>query len=127
MPSYIDENGFYNYVRAGYAAGVTGTNDGHGGHYREHREMMQDIANQIFDDKIKQVVAHLNVEIERIINEKIVSIVNGVYKGLSYDTNVIASVSLDTAGEIFNRKEVKKIISNEIYNQIIKEIKKELY
>ena len=121
MGLYLNDNGYINYIRSGYNISSTHGN----GNEELHKSEIEQICNEIVNQKIKALTYEINNTLESIINQKIKSIVNGVFQGLKRDVKVSASVSLDTAGEIYKREEVKQIISNEILKQILTELNKD--
>ena len=85
------------------------TSDGHGGRAEQHYEEMREIALKTIYDEVPKMISN---------------VLKGYFEGLQHDVNVIASVAVDTAGEIYRSEEVKRIISNEIYKQMIQYLPK---
>lgn len=119
MPSGIDNNGNYYYVRSGITLSNThGSLENRDIHLRE----FEDVCNLIIDKKLNQFTKDLNTYIDNLANEKIERVIEGYLKGTQYDVDVIAQIALDTGNEIFKGEQVKRYISDTIF----KEIKKQL-
>lgn len=119
MPMFISDNGYVNYVRSGYAI-----SDTHGGKSDIHRIEIEEICNDIINQKLKEYNIALSENIEKYVDEKINQIIDGVMDGLQYDVNVIASVSIDSVGEVYRKEQVKKEIASAIYKQLKNAISK---
>ena len=123
MGLYINDNGYINYVRSGYNLSHTHGN----GNEDLHRNEIEEISNNIVNQKINAFSLEIERVLDTVIEQKVKSICQGVFQGLQRDVSVTAAVSLDTAGEIYKRNEVKRIISNEILNQVLNELNKSKY
>lgn len=86
---------------------TTGLNDFHGGHARQHREEMRQIA----DEEIKRLVPQMATEIYNNAVSKLVG-------AIQYDVDTCVSVALSSAGEIYNDRKFKKVLSDAIMKQI---------
>ena len=63
----------------------------------------------------------------QLINQKIEEMAAAYLKGIQYDVNVIAQIALDSGNEIFRGEEVKKYISDAIFNEIKKQLNKKTF
>ena len=84
------------------------TQDGHGGHAREHREEMRKIA----EDTINELVPKM---CEEIFNNAVSNLIGAI----EYDVETCVSVSLDSAGKIFDSSELKKVLSKRIMDELL--------
>lgn len=124
MGLFISDNGFINYIRSGYNLSHT---HGNSGNEELHKNEIEEIVNDITNQKLKSFSAEIEKTIETVVNQNIKSICQGVFQGLQRDVSITAAVSLDTAGEIYRKEEVKRIISNEILKQVLNELNKSKY
>ena len=85
----------------------SGTQDGHGGRSAEHREEMRQIAKDAVYEYAPQIAAAIyNDALQRLVG------------AIQYDIETIVTVSMDDAGEIFNSKAYRRIISDRIVKEI---------
>lgn len=81
----------------------SGTQDGHGGFAAEHRAEMWSIANEAIQSAVPAMAAEIyNESLSRLIG------------ALRYDIETCVSVSVDSMGEIFNGRQVKRLLSDRI-------------
>ena len=86
---------------------VTFTRDGHGGKATEHKEEMRQIAIEVVNEYVPQIAAEIyNNALQRLMG------------AIHYDVESVVSVAIDGIGEIFNGKKVKKIISDNIMQEM---------
>ena len=86
---------------------ATYTRDGHGGKSQEHREEMRQIAIAVVNEYVPQIAAEIyNNALQRLMG------------AIHYDVESVVSVAVDGIGEIFNGKKVKKIISDNIMQEM---------
>lgn len=86
---------------------ATYTRDGHGGKGQEHKEEMRQIAIEVVKEYVPQIAAEIyNNALQRLIG------------AIHYDVESVVSVAVDGIGEIFNGKKVKKIISDNIMQEM---------
>lgn len=87
--------------------------DGHGGRAAEHRMEMQEIASQIAEQKIKEMVPQMAQEIYR-------KSLGTVLRGLQYDIETVVNIAFDDGRDIFTSSKARKIVSDAIYKEILK-------
>ncbi len=87
--------------------------DGHGGRAAEHRMEMQEIASQIAEQKIKEMVPQMAQEIYR-------KSLGTVLRGLQYDIETVVNIAFDDGRDIFISSKARKIVSDAIYKEILK-------
>ena len=86
---------------------ATFTRDGHGGKATEHKEEMRQIAIEVVNEYVPQIAAEIyNNALQRLMG------------AIHYDVESVVSVAIDGLGEIFNGKKVKKIISDNIMQEM---------
>ena len=86
---------------------ATYSRDMHGGRAEEHREEMRQIAIEVINEYVPQIAAEIyNNALQRLIG------------AIHYDVESVVSVAIDGIGEIFNGKKVKKIISDNIMQEM---------
>ena len=88
------------------------TQDGHGGRAAEHRAEMQQIAEKTIRELVPQMAAEIfNDAIERLIG------------AMEYDIETIVNISFDDAQDIFTSKKARKYVSNRIMRDITAQLK----
>ena len=90
-----------------------GTQDGHGGRAAEHRAEMKAIAEAVGDRKIKETVPKMVKEIDSDSLESAI-------RGIKYDIETIVNIAFDDGRDIFNSSKARKMVSDAIYNEIIR-------
>lgn len=80
-----------------------GTQDGHGGFAAEHRAEMWSIANEAIQSAVPEMA-------DEIYNESLSRLIGA----LRYDIETCVSISVDSMGEIFNGRQVKRLLSERI-------------
>ena len=103
MGHYLDERGNICYKRD--------TQDGHGGHAREHHEEMRAIAQE----EIKKAIPQIQ---EDAYNHAI----NNLLEALRADVNTVVDIQLSTGEHIFHDARTKQIIMRNIYDEIMKHL-----
>lgn len=109
MGYYWDKDRGYIYVASDYDMNI----HTHGGHEEEHKKEMEQIANDIFDKKIEQIIPEVaqSAYAQAIIDLK---------RALMCDVSTEVSVAFDQGAQIFYDKKTQTIIKNAIYNEIVK-------
>lgn len=92
------------------------TQDGHGGRAEEHRAEMEEIANHIAEQKIKELVP-------QIAREIYMESLADVLRGIQYDINTIVEFAFDDGREIFTSSKARKAVSDAIYKEILRGLK----
>jgi len=88
------------------------TQDGHGGRSAEHRAEMQQIAEKAIREIVPQMAAEIfNDTIERLID------------AMEYDIETIVNISFDDAQDIFTSKKARKYVSDRIMRDITAQLK----
>lgn len=126
MGSFINDKGYYCYVRPGYQ--MSGN---HGYHAAEHKEDMTAIANEVSQEKIDVALQGLEKALPQMIEEygrqvweRLISSMVGA---LETDVNSEVRIALDGAADIFYGKAAQKYISDNIMNTLKKELDKIRY
>lgn len=96
-----------NYCSTTPPQNATYTRDGHGGRAEEHREEMRQIALSVVQEYTPQIAAD-------IYNETVKRLIGAIH----YDVESVVSVAVDGIGEIFNGKKLKKVISDNIMQEL---------
>lgn len=87
--------------------------DFHGGHALEHRMEMEQIASQIAEQKIKEIVPQMAQEIYK-------DSLGAVLRGLQYDIDTVVNIAFDDGRDIFTSSKAQKVVSDAIYKEILK-------
>ena len=87
--------------------------DGHGGHSAEHRAEMEQIAAQIAERKIAEMLP----EIQRAAY---ISAYNDVVNALSFDVTTAVSVAFENGAQIFYDSRTQKIIADAVMREVRK-------
>ena len=86
---------------------ATYTRDYHGGRAEEHREEMRKIAIETINEYVPQLAAEIyNNALQRLLG------------AIHYDIESVVSVAVDGIGEIFSGNKLKKVISDNIMNEL---------
>ena len=101
----IGKDGGFNYSRH--------TQDGHGGRSAEHRAEMEQIAAQIAEKKIAEMIP----EIQR---SAYISAYNDIVNALSFDVTTAVSVAFENGAQIFYDSKTQKVIAEAVMNEIRK-------
>ena len=89
------------------------TADGHGGHSAEHRAEMEQIAEQIAQRKIAEMIP----EIQRAAY---VSAYNNLIGALEFDITSAVSVAFENGAQIFYDSRTQKIIADAVMREVRK-------
>lgn len=123
MPSFIDKNGNYGYVRSGYT--MSGDNPYHLTH---HKEDMEQICNEIIDQKLNQLMKTLSEAIPSIIDEYgrtvWTQLINNLVGVLQTDIYSQVNVGFEGLRDVFYGEKCQKYISDSIMKQLTKELSK---
>lgn len=91
------------------------TADGHGGHSAEHRAEMEQIAEQIAQRKIAEMIP----EIQRAAY---VSAYNNLIGALEFDISSAVSIGLENCGTIFYDSKTQTILAEAVMREIRKRL-----
>ena len=116
MPSSWDKNKGYSYVASDYDF----NSRTHGGHSAEHKREMEEVANDIFNKKMEQIVS----EIEQSIYTRAI---NDLLGALKIDMTSIVTVGMTNAKEIFYGEKCQTAIMNAVMDEIRKHLGNTLY
>lgn len=123
MPSFIDKNGNYGYVRSGYT--MSGDNPYH---LTNHKEDMEQICNEIIDQKLNQLMKTLSESIPSAIEEYGRTVWSHLIDSLGevLQTDIYSQVNVGFEGlrEVFYGEKCQKYISDSIMKQMTKELSK---
>ena len=126
MPDFIDDNGNWCYVKSGYRMSNT-----HGADYTTaelHKSEFEAIANEIVDNKLRQVMKTLETAIPTAIDKygNMVwdKLINSLDSAIKTDIETQVSVGFGSAKDIFYGKECKEYVSNIVYKQLKNELSK---
>lgn len=123
MPSFIDKNGNYGYIRSGYS--MSGDNPYH---LTNHKEDMEQICNEIIDQKLNQLMKTLSEAIPSAIEEYGRTVWSHLIDSLGevLQTDIYSQVNVGFEGlrEVFYGEKCQKYISDSIMKQMTKELSK---
>ena len=100
--------------------GIYYTSDGHGGRGEEHRAEMQAIATKVAEQKIREIVPQMAQEIYT-------KSLDSILRGIQYDIETIVNVAFDDGRDIFTSSRARKMVSEAIYKEVLKGVKKESF
>ena len=92
-------------------------NDGHGGHGPEHRREMEQIAEQIAQQKINDIIP----EIQRAAYS---TAYNDFVDALSFDVGTAVNIGFANGAEIFHDKKTQKMVAVAVMSEVRKYLKK---
>ena len=101
---FVTENGSVGYRRV---------QDGHGGRAEQHRAEMEQIAEQIAERKIAEMIP----EIQRVAY---ISAYNDVVNALSFDVTTAVSVAFENGAQIFYDSRTQKVIADAVMSKVRK-------
>lgn len=101
---FVTENGSVGYRRV---------QDGHGGRAEQHRAEMEQIAEQIAERKIAEMIP----EIQRVAY---ISAYNDVVNALSFDVTTAVSVAFENGAQIFYDSRTQKVIADAVMREVRK-------
>lgn len=126
MPSGIDANGNYYFVRSGYRMSNT-----HGADYATaelHKSEFEEIANEIIDEKLNQLMKTLSDLIPSAIEEYgrtvWAQLINNLVGVLQTDIYSQVNVGFEGLREVFYGEKCQKYISDSIMKQMTRELNK---
>lgn len=124
MPSGIDANGNYYFVRSGYRMSNT-----HGADYATaelHKSEFEAIVNEIVDEKLNQLMKTLSEAIPSAIEEYgrtvWTQLINNLVGMLQTDIYSQVNVGFEGLREVFYGEKCQKYISDSIMKQMKKEL-----
>lgn len=103
---FVTENGSIGYRRV---------QDGHGGRAEQHRAEMEQIAEQIAERKIAEMIP----EIQRAAY---VSAYNDMVGTLEFDVTSAVSIGLENCGTIFYDSKTQKVLAEAVMREIRKRL-----
>lgn len=89
-----------------------GTQDGHGGHAREHREEMRQIAQE-----------EIQKAIPDILQTAYAQALSDLLNALRADITTVVDIAMSTGEEIFHDSKTRHAIMNSIYNTVLEKLK----
>ena len=126
MPSGIDANGNYYFVRSGYRMSNT-----HGADYATaelHKSEFETIVNEIVDQKLNQFMKTLSEAVPSIIDEYgrtvWTQLINNLVGVLQTDIYSQVNVGFEGLRDVFYGEKCQKYISDSIMKQLTKELSK---
>ena len=93
------------------------TQDGHGGMAYEHHVEMREIAAEVAERKIKELVPQMARDIYR-------QSLGDVLRGLRYDVETVVNIAFENGRDIFTSSKARKVVSDAVYKEIIKGLEK---
>ena len=121
---------YYGGGTTGYVSGG-GTADGHGGHAREHRQEMMQVAEMVVARNVPQMIERItrhtiDEAVNRAIRETVPRICAEIYNesltnligAINYDVNTAVDISINDFGEIAAGSKVSKFISDAIMKEL---------
>ncbi len=90
--------------------------DSHGGHSYEHRMEMMEIAEQVVQKKLNEIVP----EIQRAASEQAYS---NLLEALSFDVTSAVNIGFENGESIFKDKKTQKVIADAVMREVKKQLK----
>lgn len=90
--------------------------DSHGGHSYEHRMEMMEIAEQVVQKKLNEIVP----EIQRAASEQAYS---NLLEVLSFDVTSAVNIGFENGESIFKDKKTQKVIADTVMREVKKQLK----
>lgn len=81
---------------------------------------MQAIATKVAEQKIREIVPQMAQEIY-------MKSLDGILRGIQYDIETIVNVAFDDGRDIFTSSKARKMVSEAIYKEVLKGLKKESF
>lgn len=126
MPDFIDSNGNLCYVKSGYRMSNT-----HGADYTTaelHKREFEEIANEIVDEKINQLMRTLETAIPQAIEEYGAKVwdklINSLDSVLKTDIHSQVNVGISGIKDVFYGEKCQEYITNSVYKQLKTELNK---
>ena len=113
--SYFRDFSGTNFVTESGGIGYRRAQDGHGGNADAHREEMEQIAEQIVERKIAEMIP----EIQRAAY---VSAYNNLIGALEFDITSAVSIGLENCGTIFYDSKTQKVLAEAVMREIRKRL-----
>ena len=107
MPDYWDKNKGLMFVRSDYEF----DDDSHGGRGAIHKREFEEVANDIFNKKLEQIIP----QIEQSAYDRAI---NALLNALKVDVTTIVEVGMAQGADIFYGKACQTAIMNEVFNTI---------
>ena len=112
---YLDSKQQYYYSDSGSLC-YRRNQDGHGGNAEEHRREMAQIAEQIVQQRIADIIP----EIQRAATEKAY---NNLLEALSFDVTSAVNIGFENGEKIFSDSKTQKIIADAVMREVRKQLK----
>ena len=112
---YLDSKQQYYYSDSGSLC-YRRTQDGHGGRAEEHHREMAQIAEQIVQNRIAEVIP----EVRRAAAEKAYS---NLLEALSFDVTSAVNIGFENGEKIFSDSKTQKIIADAVMREVRKQLK----
>ena len=113
---YIREgSGYYQDNNGKIAWSKNRSQDGHGGHYQEHKQMMQEIAEQTIQRLVPQMIEQYGAKVW----QSLISQMHGV---LTRDITSIVRIGIEGCKDIFYDSKTQKYISDAVINALMREL-----
>ena len=111
---YLDSKQQYYYSDSGNLC-YRRNQDGHGGNAEEHRREMAQIADQIVQQRIADIIP----DIQRAATENAYS---NLLKALSFDVTSAVNIGFENAETIFRDSKTQKVVADAIMQEIRKQL-----
>ena len=111
---YLDSKQQYYYSDSGNLC-YRRNQDGHGGNAEEHRREMAQIADQIVQQRIADIIP----DIQRAATENAYS---NLLKALSFDVTSAVNIGFENAETIFRDSKTQKVVADAIMREIRKQL-----
>ena len=126
MPHYINDKGYLCYVKSGYRMSNT-----HGADYATaelHKSEFEEIANEIVDEKINQLMRTLETAIPQAIEEYGAKVwdklINSLDSVLKTDIHSQVNVGINGIKDVFYGEKCQEYITTSVYKQLKNELNK---
>ncbi len=113
MPYYRTAGGTF--IHSTYPIVSDSTRDGHGGHAADHKYMMESIANEIVDQKLKTIIPELQQEMFSKAYQQF-------WRDLSFDVTTAVQIAFDNGRSIFEDSRTQRVIAENVLNEIRKQM-----
>ena len=113
MPYYKTTGGTF--IHSTYPIITDGTRDGHGGHAAEHKYMMESIANEIVDQKLKTIIPELQQEMFSKAYQQFC-------QDLTFDVTTAVEIAFENGKSIFEDSRTQRVIAERVMNEIKKQM-----
>lgn len=106
LESYVTERGNICFRR---------TQDGHGGNAEKHRREMAQIAEQVVQQRIEEIIP----EIQRAATEQAY---NNLLDALSFDVTSVVNIGFENGESIFQDSKTRRIVAKALMQEIQKQL-----